>query len=142
MCIHSVSKTFHLRLAIVLTYTIRLRHFGQKCYLGSKKSDDALLCHLTYLVLLHYCAKLEAQRTEHWCIVRATQSNCCSAIDFLSPESCPQYSPGGLPKARRLRRRRRGGRQLTSDVSDCGRDCIVCLQYARVQYRSIDKLLH
>jgi len=28
----------------------------------------------------------------HWCtcIVRATQSNCCGTLDFLSPEPCPQ----------------------------------------------------
>jgi len=27
----------------------------------------------------------------YWCtcIVRATQSNCCAALDFLSPEPCP-----------------------------------------------------
>ena len=45
--------------------------------------------HLTYLVLQHYLAKEETQKTVHWCIVRATQSNCCSALDFLSPEPCP-----------------------------------------------------
>jgi len=26
----------------------------------------------------------------HWCFVRATQSNSCSALNFLSPEPCPQ----------------------------------------------------
>jgi len=40
-------------------------------------------------------AKQETQKTAHWCIVRATQSNYTSwtvlhAIDFLSPKPCPQ----------------------------------------------------
>jgi len=30
--------------------------------------------------------------TAHWCIVCATQSNCCSTINFLSPEPCLQQS--------------------------------------------------
>jgi len=32
------------------------------------------------------------RKTAHWCIciVRATQSNCCGALDFISPEPCPQ----------------------------------------------------
>jgi len=38
----------------------------------------------------HYLAKEETQKTVHWCFVHATQSNCCSALDFLSPEPCPQ----------------------------------------------------
>ena len=31
-------------------------------------------------------------KTAHWCIciVRATQSNGCGALDFFSPEPCPQ----------------------------------------------------
>jgi len=31
----------------------------------------------------------------HWytCIVQATQSNCCGAVDFLSPEPLPPNSP-------------------------------------------------
>jgi len=31
------------------------------------------------------------RKTAHWCIciVRATQSNCCGTLDFLSLESCP-----------------------------------------------------
>jgi len=57
---------------------------------GSKKSDDALFSHLTYLVLLHYLAKEKIQKTTHWRFVRVTQSNFCSALDFLSPEPCPQ----------------------------------------------------
>ena len=42
------------------------------------------------VVFLHYLAKQETQKTAHWCIVHATQSNCCSAIEFLSSEPCPQ----------------------------------------------------
>ena len=32
------------------------------------------------------------RKTALWCIciVRATQSHCCGALDFLSPEPCPQ----------------------------------------------------
>ena len=35
------------------------------------------------------------RKTAHWCIciVRATQYNCCSALDFLSPEPYPPNSP-------------------------------------------------
>jgi len=40
-------------------------------------------------MLQHYLAKYETQKTAHWCIVRATQANCCSTLDFLSPEPCP-----------------------------------------------------
>ena len=65
-------------------------NFCQKCYRESKKSDDALFSYPTYLVLQHYLAKEETQKTAHWCIVRAAQSNCRSALDFLSPEPCPQ----------------------------------------------------
>ena len=35
--------------------------------------------------------EIRNQKTAHWCIVCA-KSNCHSAIDFLSPEPCPQYS--------------------------------------------------
>jgi len=36
--------------------------------------------------------KQETQKTAHWCFVHETQSNCCSALDFLSPESSPSSS--------------------------------------------------
>jgi len=58
-----------------------------------KVSDDALFSHLTYLVLQHYLAKEETQKTAHWCFVHATQSNSCRAVDFLSPIPCPQKAP-------------------------------------------------
>jgi len=48
-----------------------------------------LFSHLTYLVLQHYLVKEETQKTADWCFVHATQSNCCSAVDCLSPEPCP-----------------------------------------------------
>ena len=64
-------------------------NYWQKCYWGSKKSDNALFSHLTYLVLQHYLAKVEAKKTAHWCTMCATQYNCCSAVNFLSPEPCP-----------------------------------------------------
>jgi len=64
--------------------------FGRSVTEKNKKSDDALFSHLTYLVLQHYLSKEETQKTAHWCVVRATQSNCCSALDFLSPEPCPK----------------------------------------------------
>jgi len=37
-------------------------NFWQKCYEETKKSDDALFSHLTYLVVLHYLAKQETQK--------------------------------------------------------------------------------
>ena len=53
-----------------------------------------LLCFPTSpVVLQHYLAKEEIQKTAHWCFVRATQSNCCSALDFLSPVPCPPKAP-------------------------------------------------
>jgi len=65
-------------------------NFWQKCYWESKKSDDALFSQLTSPVLQHYLAKEETQKTAHWCFAHATQSNCCSALNFLSLEPCPQ----------------------------------------------------
>ena len=59
-------------------------NFWQKCYWESKKSEDALFSHLTNLVLLHYLAKEETLK--YWCIVYATQSNFCSALNFTYPE--------------------------------------------------------
>jgi len=52
-----------------------------------------LLSHRTSLVTQHYLMKEETQKTEHWCIVRATQSNCGSTVDFLPPEPCALISP-------------------------------------------------
>jgi len=65
----------------------------QKCNWESKKSDDALFSHLSYLVLQHYLAKEETQKTAHWCFMRATQSNCCRALHFISLEPCPPTAP-------------------------------------------------
>ena len=70
--------------------------FWQKFYWESKKSDDALFSHLTYLVLQHYLAKETTQNTAHWCFMHATQSNCCSAFDFLSPEPWPTKAPSWM----------------------------------------------
>jgi len=53
-----------------------------------KQEIRRLLSHFIYAVLQHYLAKEETQKTAHWCIVRTTQSNWCSALDFLSPEPC------------------------------------------------------
>jgi len=53
-------------------------------------SDDALFSHLTYLAFSITLQKRKTQKTAHWCIVRATQSNCCNALNFLSPEPCPK----------------------------------------------------
>ena len=74
--------------------------FWQKCYWESRKSDDALCSHLTYLVLQHYLAKEETQKkTAHWCFVHVTQSNCCSVLDFLSLNHAP---PKKSPKLNAL----------------------------------------
>jgi len=41
----------------------------------------------------HHRWHFSFRKTAHWCtcIVHATQSNCCGALDFLSPEPCPQH---------------------------------------------------
>jgi len=45
--------------------------------------------HITYDI---YDIFFSFRKTVHscTCIVRTTQSNCCGALDFLSPETCPQ----------------------------------------------------
>jgi len=47
-----------------------------------KVRNQMMFCFPTspILVLLHYLTKQKTQKTAHWCIMRATQSNCCSAI--------------------------------------------------------------
>jgi len=77
-----LKKTSHLWRATTWHARSDYDNFWRKCYRESKKFD------LTYLVLQHYLAKEETQKTAHWCIVCATQSNCCSTLDFL-PEPCP-----------------------------------------------------
>ena len=52
-----------------------------------------MFSHLIYLVLQYYLAIEETQKTAHWCFVHATQSNCCSAVEFLSPEPRRHKSP-------------------------------------------------
>ena len=52
-----------------------------------------MFSHFTYLVLLHNLAKQETQKTMHWNIVRTTQSNFCSALDFVYPEPWAPNSP-------------------------------------------------
>ena len=52
------------------------------------RNPTMLFSHLIYLMLQHYLAKVETQKTAHWCTVRSTQSN-CSALIFLSVEQCP-----------------------------------------------------
>ena len=81
-------KTFHLWLVIFDIHDPIAIIFGRNV----TKSDKALFFHLTYLVLLHYLAKEETQKTAHWCFMHATQSNCCSALNFLSPEPCHSKS--------------------------------------------------
>jgi len=90
--LHCVSKK-----RPVLSFTSHTRSDYDNFWQKSKKSDDALFSHLTYPVLQHYLAKEEAQKAAHCCIVRATQSNCWSAVNFLSPEPCPQQ-----PQAERI----------------------------------------
>jgi len=55
-----------------------------------------------------------SRKTAHWCIrvVRATQSNCCGALDLLSPEPCLQ-----LPRALITRFRESYSSVITSPES-------------------------
>jgi len=55
----------------------------------TKKVRNQMMLFPTSPVLQHYLAKDETQKTVHWCFVHATQFNCCSALDFLSPVPCP-----------------------------------------------------
>jgi len=43
----------------------------------------------------HYRRHFSFRKTAHWCtcIVYATQSNCCGALDFLYPEPCTPTAP-------------------------------------------------
>jgi len=40
----------------------------------------------------------------YWCFVRATQSNCCGTLDFLSPEQCPTKAPSWMHCITRFRK--------------------------------------
>jgi len=50
----------------------------------------------------HHRWHFSFRKTEHWCtcIVHATQSNCCGAVDFLSLEPCPQHPRGLITRFR------------------------------------------
>jgi len=64
LVIHCVSKNVpHLTCYDLDTQDPIATIFWQKCYWESKKSDNALLSHLTYLVLQHYLAKEKTQET-------------------------------------------------------------------------------
>jgi len=59
-----------------------------------------LFSRLAYLVFLHYYAKEETHKTAHWCIVCATQCNCCSALGLFSP--VPRPHPPNSPELNAL----------------------------------------
>jgi len=63
--------------------------FGRSVIEKVRNQMTSCFPNLTYLVLQHYIVKEETQKTARWSIVRATQSNCCSTLNFLSPEPCP-----------------------------------------------------
>ena len=73
-------------------YPIR-KIFGRS--VTEKVRNQTTLCFLRSHIYCFsiYIAKEETQKTAHWCIVRATQSKCWSALDFLSSEPCPHNSP-------------------------------------------------
>jgi len=96
--IHRVwtSVLMHLWLAIIFdTHDPNEIFFGRN--MTEKATNQMILCFRTSLpVLQHYFAKEKTQKTTHWCLVHATRSNCCSALDFLSPEPCPQKVPSWM----------------------------------------------
>jgi len=59
-----------------------------------KVRNQTMLCCPTSPVYIAYAlpCEIKTQKTARWCIVCATQSNCCSAVDLLSPEPWPNTS--------------------------------------------------
>jgi len=93
LCLKNVPPLICYNLDI-LKLTIRLRKFLAVMLQRNVKCEEVwIVSHFTYLVLQHYHAKEETQKTANWCFGRATQSNCCSAFGFLSTESCPLTAP-------------------------------------------------
>jgi len=60
--------------------TEKVRNHIMLCFPPHPSSASALLC------------EIGSQKTAHWCIVRASHSNCCSAIDSLCSEPCSQQT--------------------------------------------------
>ena len=60
---------------------------GQYIVLSQQMSDA--IKHITGDIFFSF------RKTAHWCTctVHATQSNCCSAVDFFSPEPCLPTAP-------------------------------------------------
>ena len=68
-------------------------NFWLKCYWESKKSDDALFSHLTYLVLLHCLAKEETQKVTYWRMCVQRSPTAAARLPFswtMSPKSRPK----------------------------------------------------
>jgi len=98
--LHCVSKNVPTFDLLIFAYMIDYDNFWQKCYWESKKSDDALFSHLTYIMLQYYLAKEETQKgTAQWFIVRATvQPLQCSRLHF-SWAMPPNMSQNWLKKS-------------------------------------------
>jgi len=69
-CVHCVSKNVPPLTCYDLDMQdpIAIIFGGSVTEKVKKKSDDALLSRITYLVLQHYLAKEETQKTAHWCL--------------------------------------------------------------------------
>jgi len=111
-CMHQTVKTYLEREHSILLSVTRTLYVYQVCHGVSRcvkdgscsssslewKSMDSINGILYYL---NKCQTLSntsqmtffsLRKTAHWCTctVRATQSKCCSSLDFLSSKPCPQ----------------------------------------------------
>ena len=85
---------------------------------------------LTYLLTIKHITIFSYRNTAHWCtcIVRATQSNCCGALDFLSRQPRPQqpraesivYKNQGVIHIVRMSRESKGLKKSSSDELNSG----------------------
>ena len=84
-------KTSHLRLAIIFTYNPITIIFGRS--VTEKVRNHTMLCFPTSSIQC-FCITLQKRKPKRQCTgaLFVQQSNCCSAIDFLSFEPCSQQS--------------------------------------------------
>jgi len=115
-CMHQITKTYLEREhSILLSVITRTRYVYQVCHgVGRCVKDEScssssmewksMDCINGISYYLNKCQTLSNtsqmtffsfRKTAHWCacIVRATQSNCCGSLEFLSPEPCPPTAP-------------------------------------------------
>jgi len=141
-CMHQTIKTYLQREHSILLSVTRMLYVYQVCHGVSRcvKDESCSLSSLEWKLIdcvngisynLNKCEMLSNtsqitffsfRKTAHWsiCIVCATHSNCCGAVDLLSPEPWPQQpralitrfresysSVSTSPESKRLKKSRR-----------------------------------